>query len=120
MNGGQERQSSLNFYLFGPRPLRDSPKDARNQPPPTNPESTALKLQTFQLHSFFPLGPELHGAVPSGTLIQLVLEAPHTLRQQWYRELPAFSIANYRRESLRMFCEWQREIAEVFLQSQRN
>ena len=58
--------------------------------------------------------------VPPETLTQLVFDTLHTFKQQWHRELSAFSTANYRRENLRMFCKWQRETAEVSLQSQRN
>lgn len=64
----QEEQSSLNFSLFSPDTLRDTPpKVACDQTQGLNhsqaPQSPALKLQTFQLHPFFPLGPELHGVV---------------------------------------------------------
>lgn len=60
------------------------------------------------------------GAVPSETLIQLVLDAHTHSNNSSKRELPAFSTANYRRQSLRMFCKPQRETAEVSMQSQRN
>lgn len=123
VNGGQEGQSSLNFYLFSPRPLKDSPKDACNQPPPTNthqPQSQQLgncKLSNFTPSSLW--DQSYMGRCPQGHSYSWFSKL-RTHRQQWYRELPAFSTANYRRESLRMFCKWQRETAEVFLQSQRN
>lgn len=62
----------------------------------------------------------MRGAVPSETLLQLVLDAYAHSNNSSERELPAFSTANYRRQSLRMFCKPQRETAEVSMQSQRN
>lgn len=81
------------------------------RPTLTGPTGTGLGTANFPTSPpalSSPLGPEMCGAVPSETLIQLVLDARRTLNNSRARELPAFSTANYRRESLRMFCKRQR------------
>lgn len=91
------------------------------RPKPVSPTTWGLKLKTFQVPSpALPIDAEMRGAVPSETLIQLVLDAYTHSNNSSARELPAFSTANYRRQSLRMFCKPQRETAEVSMQSQRN
>lgn len=89
----------------------EMPEAQANQP-----HSLGLETENFS----FPIEAEMCGAVPSETLIQLVLDAHTHSNNSSERELPAFSTANYRRQSLRMFCKPQRETAEVSTQSQRN
>lgn len=98
------------------------PSSRCQRPKPASPTAWGLKLQTFQWapSPSFPAEAGMRGAVPSETLIQLVLDAYTHSNNSSERELPAFSTANYRRQSLRMFCKLQRETAEVSVQSQRN
>jgi hypothetical protein len=119
---GREERVGGNLSLNG-NLLWDLFKDPLKgqRPKPTSPTAWGLKLKTFQVPSpAFPIDAEMRGAVPSETLIQLVLDAYTHSNNSSARELPAFSTANYRRQSLRMFCKPQRETAEVSMQSQRN
>lgn len=59
----------------------------------TNPTVASLETANFPItppSPLSPLGPEMYGAVPSETLIQLVLDAPHTLKQQRCEGTPSF------------------------------